>query len=240
MIIGIYGYQDSGKTKFVERLVDALTGKGYRVSSVKHTPHEKTVDREGKDTWRHWQAGSDPVVFSSSVETTFIEHRATPLEEIVKRIQQDFAPDVVIVEGCKNGSFPKVAIGDVEPREGTVLANPKLSRLVAHIEAKVAVERVLAELPGLDCGKCGLTCRGLAEKVAKGKKTIGDCRELSDLDVSLLVDGKKIPAGKFVSSVVNETIRGMLGALRGVEPGKDVEIRLGANPRRAKRRTGGA
>ena len=53
MIIGIYGYPDAGKTQFVERLIDALVKKGYGVSSVKHTPHEKTIDGEGKETWRH-------------------------------------------------------------------------------------------------------------------------------------------------------------------------------------------
>ncbi len=42
MIIGIYGHPDAGKTDFVERLIGTLARKGYRVSSVKHTPHEKT------------------------------------------------------------------------------------------------------------------------------------------------------------------------------------------------------
>ncbi len=70
MIIGIYGYPDAGKTNFVEQLTGSLVKKGYSVSSVKHTPHEKSIDREGKETWRHWKAGSDPVVFASGIETT--------------------------------------------------------------------------------------------------------------------------------------------------------------------------
>jgi len=44
----------------------------------------------------------------------------------------------------------------------------------------------------------------------------------------LPVGGKKIPAGRFVSSIVHETVHGMLGSLRGYEPGKEVEIRLEA------------
>ena len=240
MILGIYGYQDSGKTKLVEQLVGALVKKGYRVSSVKHTPHEKTIDSEGKDTWRHWKAGSDPVVFSSSIETSIIKHSETSADEIAKMVQREYNPDVLIIEGFKDGSFPKVAVGEVASRKGTVLTNPKLSQLVAHIEGEIAVERVLMELPGLDCGKCGLDCRDLAGKVAKGRKKIGDCKELSDLSVAIFVGGKKIPAGKFVSSVVNETIRGMLGTLRGVEPGKEVEVHLGAKKGGAKRRSRGS
>lgn len=239
MIIGIYGYQGSGKTKLVEQLVGALVKKGYRVSSIKHTPHEKTVDHKGKDTWRHWKAGSDPVVFSSSVETTIIKHSETSADEITKRILRDYAPDVLIVEGFKDGSFPKVAVGEVGHRRGTMLTNPKLLQLVAHIEEEVAVEKALAKVPGLNCGKCGLDCRSLAVEVAKGKRKIGDCKEFSDLDVAIFVDGRKIPAGRFVSSIVNETVRGMLGTLRGFEPGKEVEIRLSAKKGGAKKRSCG-
>jgi molybdopterin-guanine dinucleotide biosynthesis protein B len=231
MIIGIYGYPDAGKAQFVERLIGALVKKGYGVSSVKHTPHEKTIDCEGKETWRHGKAGSDPVVFSSRTETSIIKHSGTSADEIAKMVLREYNPDVLVFQGFGDGSFPKVAVGKARPRKGTVLANPKLSRLVKHIETEVAVERVLASLPGLDCGKCGLDCRRLAGKVAKGKKQIHDCKELSDLDVAIFVGGKKIPAGKFASSVVNETIRGMLGTLKGVEPGEDVEVRLKAAKR---------
>ena len=226
MIIGIYGYQDAGKTTLVERLIGALAKKGYRVSSIKHTSHKKTVDREGKDTWRHWKAGSDPVVFSSSIETSIIQHSETSADEIAKRILRDHKPDVLVIEGFKGGSFPKVAIGKITPRKGTVLTNPKLSQLVRHIEKEVAVEKALAELPGLDCRKCGFDCRGLAEEVAKGRRKLGACKELSDLDVGIFIDGKRIPAGRFVSRIVNETVRGMLSALKWYEPGEEVEIRL--------------
>ena len=240
MIIGIYGYQDAGKTKLVERLVSALVSKGYRVSSIKHTPHDKTIDCEGKDTWRHWKAGSDPVVFSSGTETSIIKHSKTSADDIAKMVIREYNPDVLIIEGFKEGSFQKVAIGKVKPRKGTVLTNPGLSKLVDYIEREIVVERILTELPGLDCGKCGLDCRGLAEEIVKGKRKLRDCAELSDLDVGIFVDGRRIAAGKFVSSIVHETVRGMLGSLRGYEPGKEVEIRLGPKKGLTKRRNRGS
>jgi molybdopterin-guanine dinucleotide biosynthesis protein B len=240
MIIGIYGYQDAGKTKLVEQLVSALVKKGYGVSSIKHTPHDKTIDCEGKDTWRHWKAGSDPVVFSSGTETSIIKHSKTSADEIARMVIREYNPDVLIIEGFKEGSFQKVAIGKVKPRKGTVLTNPKLSKLVDYVEKEVAVERVMAELPGLDCGKCGFDCRGLAEEIVKGNKKTRACRELSDLDVGIFVGGRRIAAGRFVSSIVHETVRGMLGSLRGYEPGKEVEIRLKPKKGRTKRRSGGS
>lgn len=232
MIIGIYGFPDAGKTNFVEQLIGSLVKKGYTVSSVKHTPHKKTLDCEGKETWRHWKAGSDPVVFASGIETTIIKHSETSADEIAKRILRDYNPDILLFQGFKEGSFQKVAFGKVGPRKGTVLTNPKLPGLIKHIETEVAFERVLAKLPGLDCMKCGLDCRGLAGEVLKGRRKLSACKELSDLDVGIFVDGGRIPAGNFVSSIVRKTVHCMLSSLRGYEPGKDVEIRLKAGKRR--------
>ena len=235
MIIGIYGYPAAGKANIVERLIASLVKKGYSVSSVKHTPHEKTVDSEGKETWRHWKAGSDPVVFASAIETSILQHSETSADELAKRILREYHPDVLVFQGFKAGSFQKVAIGKAAPRKGTVLANPKLPRLVRHIEAEVALERVLAELPGLDCMKCGLDCRGLAGEVLKGRRKLSACRELPDLDVGIFVGGRRVPAGRFVSSIVHETVHGMLSSLRGYEPGKEVEVRLGGGINRTMR-----
>lgn len=232
MIIGIYGFPDAGKTNFVERLIGSLVKKGYTVSSVKHTPHVKSIDCEGKETWRHWKAGSDPVVFSSRIETTIIKHSETSADEIAKTILREYNPDVLLFQGFQGGSFQKVAFGKVRSRKGTVLTNPKLLQLTKHIETEVAFERVLAELPGLDCMKCGLDCRGLAGEVLKGKRKLGACKELSDLDVGIFLDGRRIPAGNFVSSIVHKTVHGMLSSLRGYEPGKEVEIRLKGRKRR--------
>lgn len=236
MILGIYGYQDAGKTKLVERLVAALVKKGYDVASVKHTPRSKSIDSEGKDTWRHWMAGSDPVAFSSGVETSIIKHSKMPIDEIADMVMRQFAPDVLIIEGCKEGSFPKVAIGRVKPRKGTVLVNPRLDQLVGYVAEEVAFERVMHGLPGLNCGKCGLDCESLARKIVAGERRLKDCRERSDIEVEILVGGRRIATGRFVSSIVDDTVRGLLSSLKGYEPGEKVEIRLG--PKRKKSRKG--
>ncbi|OGS42480.1 MAG: molybdopterin-guanine dinucleotide biosynthesis protein B [Euryarchaeota archaeon RBG_16_62_10] len=236
MIIGIYGFQDAGKTTLVEDVVRRLAKKGYSVASVKHSPHRKSVDCEGKDTWRHWKAGSDPVVFASEVETAFIKHRKLGPEDITRILGEEFRPDVIVMEGFKEGPFPKVAVGDLKPRMGTVLMNPKAAEIVEYIEAEVSAERTLAKLPGLDCRKCGLDCDGLARAIASGKRRLEDCKELPSAGVSIAVDGKRIPMGRFASSIVNDTIRGMLGSLKCYEHGKDVEIRLEAKSAPPRRR----
>jgi len=238
MILGIYGFQDAGKTVLVEKLVSALVKKGYSVASIKHTPHRKSVDCEGKDTWRHWLAGSDPVVFSSEIETSVIKHSKMPLECIAEMVMREFGPDILLIEGCKDGPFPKVAIGGVERRKETVLTNPTMSKLVKYVETEAEVEKVRAALPGLDCHKCGLDCTGLARAIVSRKKRIKDCRELSDLCVSVVVGGKHVPMGRFASKMVDSTVRGMMSGLKGYEPGEKVEIRLEAKggPTRKRRK----
>jgi molybdopterin-guanine dinucleotide biosynthesis protein B len=226
MIIGIYGYQDAGKTTLVEEAIRALTNKGYRVSSVKHTSHRTSIDSRGKDTWRHWSAGSDPVVFSSESETTIIKHSKVPIKEIAEMVGREFAPDIIIIEGGKEGPFPKVAVGKITPRKGTVLSNPSLKKLLDYVETEVAVERVRARLPGMDCGMCGLDCEKLARAVVSGKKSLKDCTELPDTGVKIIVGGEQLAMTKFPASFVDDTIRGMLSSLKGYVPGKEVEIRL--------------
>jgi len=236
MILGIYGFQDAGKTVLVEKLVSALVRKGYSVASIKHTPHRKSVDCEGKDTWRHWLAGSDPVVFSSEIETSVIKHSKMPLEDVAAMVVREFGPDILLIEGCKDGPFPKVAIGGVERRKGTVLENPSMNELVKYVASEVEFEKVRAALPGLDCHKCGLDCAGLARAIVSHKKRIKDCRELSDLGVSVVVGGKNVPMGKFASKIVDSTVRGMMSGLKGYNPGKKVEIRLEAKRGQTRRR----
>jgi molybdopterin-guanine dinucleotide biosynthesis protein MobB len=237
MIVGIYGYQDSGKTTIVEDLVKALTKKGYKVSSIKHSPHRKSADCEGKDTWRHWVSGSDPVVFSSEAETTVFKHSKTPMEDIAAMLSSEYAPDVIVIEGFKGGEFPKVSVGDIKPRKGTALENPTLKELVSYIQKEVAVERIRKTLPGLYCHKCGLDCDALARAVVNQRRRVGDCRELPDAQVEVLVGGKKMQLGRFASSIVDETVRGMLSSLKGYEHGREVEIRLGAKRKASKRRS---
>jgi molybdopterin-guanine dinucleotide biosynthesis protein B len=237
MILGVYGYQDSGKTTLVEKLVKDLAGRGYRVSSVKHTSSSGLVDREGKDSKRHSDAGSDPVILVGKEGATAWIRGSNQMEFAVELVKAQFNPDVIIVEGFKGGPYPKVALGDIVPRKGTVLVNPSLAQLSSYVVREVKVERVLASLPRLDCGKCGSDCTGMANAVADGKRKIGDCKELASLDVSIKVGGKGLPTGIFVSEIVDSTVRGMVSSLKGYEPGEEIEIRLRATGRKSKGRT---
>jgi molybdopterin-guanine dinucleotide biosynthesis protein B len=56
-VIGLSGFSGSGKTTLAERLIATLRAAGQRVSVVKHAHHSFDIDHQGKDSWRHRQAG---------------------------------------------------------------------------------------------------------------------------------------------------------------------------------------
>jgi GTPase SAR1 family protein len=56
--IGIIGAKNSGKTTLIEALIKALSERELRIATIKHTPHDHSFDTDGKDSYKHRQAGS--------------------------------------------------------------------------------------------------------------------------------------------------------------------------------------
>lgn len=109
LVVQIVGYKNAGKTTLVCRLVELLTARGLEVGTVKHDAHRFQMDVEGKDTWRHREAGARIVAISSEAEgrTCYLEERYTPLEGMLERMRD---LDVVLVEGFKSEAYPKIAV----------------------------------------------------------------------------------------------------------------------------------
>src|SRR5437773_10405425 len=64
-ILCFVGRSNSGKTTLIERLIPELVKEGYRLATIKHAGHGFNMDTEGKDSWRHKQAGAKTVVITS-------------------------------------------------------------------------------------------------------------------------------------------------------------------------------
>lgn len=108
-IVSVVGKSGIGKTTFLEKLLPELRRRGYRVATVKHDVHGFDIDRPGKDTWRHAQAGADAVVISSPRLIALIQRldEEMPLDEIACYVQ---GVDIIITEGYKRGDKPKIEI----------------------------------------------------------------------------------------------------------------------------------
>ncbi len=151
-IVCVVGRSGVGKTTLLEKLIPELKRRGYRVATIKHhghlpesTPQEQApgptshgqagieIDRPGKDSWRHTQAGSDHVVLVSPYEVASIRRvdREPSLDDIAATIRD---VDVILVEGYKRAAKPKIAV--VRAARGTELVcNPEeLLALVSDVK----------------------------------------------------------------------------------------------------------
>lgn len=103
------GGSNSGKTTLLEKIIREAKSRGWRVGTLKHDVHGFEMDRPGKDTWRHAQAGADIVAISSPQKIAILESVAEdqPLDEVIARIQ---GVDVIFTEGYKLGNKPKIEV----------------------------------------------------------------------------------------------------------------------------------
>jgi len=134
-IVSLIGLKKSGKTTCVEALVSDFKDRGMKVGTVKSMVHSKfTIDTEGKDTWRHQNAGADFVISLSEGELAYIEkreNRAT-LEEILPLIQED--TDILICEG----------LIDDDPRVRNIIVADSLPNIHKTLEIRDVRGEVLA------------------------------------------------------------------------------------------------
>ncbi len=114
-VIAVLGSKRSGKTTTIEALVEGLTERGYHVATIKHVSEpDFTLDTEGKDTWRHWQAGAQTVLTIANQEIGMMKKIDTTklrFEKIVEYCGSDI--DVVILEGfrkliSRESTVPKI------------------------------------------------------------------------------------------------------------------------------------
>jgi len=110
-IVCFVGRSNSGKTTFIERVIPELVRAGYKVATVKHAGHGFDLDTEGKDSWRHKQAGaSSVVILSKGAMAMFADVSDQMKVEDVRDRFLDYSYDLIIAEGWKNEGYPKIVI----------------------------------------------------------------------------------------------------------------------------------
>ena len=100
----------TGKTTLLEKVISRLKGRGYRVGAIKHDAHRFDIDRPGKDSYRLTAAGADTMVISSPEKLALVKNHAVspPVEDLLADFFTDV--DIVLVEGFKSSSLPKIEV----------------------------------------------------------------------------------------------------------------------------------
>jgi molybdopterin-guanine dinucleotide biosynthesis protein B len=108
-IISFVGSSGSGKTTLLERLIPELTRLGFKVGTIKHDVHGFEMDKPGKDSWRHKQAGAAVSMISSPVQIGMVmdvdhDHHPDELSSLLSGV------DIILTEGYKRKGRAKVEI----------------------------------------------------------------------------------------------------------------------------------
>jgi molybdopterin-guanine dinucleotide biosynthesis adapter protein len=129
-LLGIVGFKNAGKTTLTERLVRELTSRRYRIATVKHAHHAFDIDQEGRDSWRHRQAGASEVAVVSANRWALVHELRGAPEPALQDIVGKLAPcDLVLTEGYKWEKHPKIEVRNLSldhpelaGKDGTIIA----------------------------------------------------------------------------------------------------------------------
>lgn len=137
-VISIVGKSESGKTTLIERLVPELKRRGYRIGIVKHAHHGFDMDRKGKDSYRHRQAGADTVMIASPGQIAMI--KSVPSECLDDLVPYFEDMDLLITEGFKSDGAQKIEVFRAERhRHPACLEDDTLMAMVSDTPLDVTV-----------------------------------------------------------------------------------------------------
>jgi molybdopterin-guanine dinucleotide biosynthesis protein B len=110
-LIGLAGWSGAGKTTLIAAVIPALRARGVTVSTVKHAHHAFDIDKPGKDSYVHREAGASEVLIVSSQRFALMHELRGEEEPPLGALLHRLAPvDLVLVEGFKRDSHPKLEI----------------------------------------------------------------------------------------------------------------------------------
>ncbi len=212
-IVLIVGESDSGKTFLVEQVVSKLTAKGYRIATIKHNAHGFDIDRKGKDSWRHKQAGASTVILSAPDQIAVIKDlkEEQSLDEIQRLWIRD--ADLIVAEGYKGADSPKIEVSLFKDSSELVCSQDE--RLVAVVSNK----ELSLDVPIFQEAEIDRLVKWLEERFIN---------QYQEPKVEIFLSGKPVSLTPFLQKLIRNTLRGFLSALKGWDPQGLVEIKISA------------
>ena len=140
-VVGIIGWKNSGKTFLAQKIIKKLNEKGLSVSSIKRAHHDFDIDKPDTDSYLHRKSGSKQVIISSAKRwakiTELDGEKEKKLSELLNELKK---PDIVIVEGFKHETHPKIEIINTSKSE-------HLFKQLKNIVAIISDEKLSIPIP---------------------------------------------------------------------------------------------
>jgi len=212
-VISIVGKSNSGKTTLIEKLIDELNSRGYRVATIKHTPQGISLDKPDKDSWRHLNAGSEATVISSPDKVIMITpvSQELSLDEIARFFGEEY--DIILAEGFKQDSAPKIEVHrkEIGPPLSTV---KKIIAIATDEPLETRTRQFSLE-----------DIKGLADLLEKGFIIPQQER------LSLYVNKTPVSLSSFPKDIITNLVLAVTSSLKGVKEAKNIEIFLRRKPK---------
>lgn len=143
-VVAFVGRSGAGKTTLLVKLVAILRKRGLRIGCIKHSHHitATAMDVEGKDSWRHKQAGAERSLLVGPERLQLVADLPEPLSpaELVRRYMDGM--QMVLVEGFKESPGDKIEVVRAERATLPLLSRDDgLIALASDIEVNLGVPR---------------------------------------------------------------------------------------------------
>jgi molybdopterin-guanine dinucleotide biosynthesis protein B len=128
-----------------------------------------------------------------------------------------------------------MAFCSLQPLEDSILKIEEdlhvlIERVSEYVDKELRVSKILDNLPGLDCKKCGYSsCEKMAVAVYKGEAKMSDCVVLSvrsRLKTEIRVNDAEVPIQPFVSEIIRNSVLGMVSSLKDVSVSGDEKVHI--------------
>ena len=123
-IIGVVGWKNTGKTTLIEKLIKEFSERNLSISTIKHSHHNFSVDQQGTDSFRHFNAGAKETILASDKKWIKFSRQIceSNLSDLIKQI---IPVDIVLVEGFKLSEHKKVEVVNSASKKIPLYKNDK-------------------------------------------------------------------------------------------------------------------
>ncbi len=111
--IGFAAFSGTGKTTLLLKLLPKFRAQGLRVGMIKHAHHSFEIDQSGKDSYELRKAGAEKILVASRHRWAMMVETPGQDEPQLDSLLENFPQeklDLLLVEGFKHVSFPKVEL----------------------------------------------------------------------------------------------------------------------------------
>ncbi|MBD7965636.1 molybdopterin-guanine dinucleotide biosynthesis protein B [Fictibacillus norfolkensis] len=145
VILQVVGYQNSGKTTLISKLLKELGKCHLQVGVIKHHGHGDRVDFNdvGKDTEQHRDAGAYITCVTSSNNSILTINSELPLNKAIA-LNETIEMDCILIEGYKHTPFPRVILLRNEIEDMDLVLNSH--EVIAAIHSNKPKGAILQEL----------------------------------------------------------------------------------------------